>query len=395
MSENMNHEPGSALMEKGEWNQIREQEFPAARECCYLNHAASSPLPARSVRSIQHYSEMRERPHQLYQNGQEEMDLKPLRSRLAKLLNCDAGEIGLVPSTSDGMAMAMNSLPWQESENLVLARGEYPGVVYACQNMVRRGVEVRHVAGDPGRMDLKTILEATDEGTRAIAISHVHWISGFKADIEQLGRHCRDRGITLIVDAIQSLGTQTVDVRKMNVDILVAGAFKWLLAIPGAAVIFIDHRTLPRLHPDRAGWMSMKTMRARPPELPWHDDAMRFAAGSCCDCALMALEMSVGLVLEIGVAEIEARNRALTDKLAGSAHESGLEIVSIMDPRHRSSILNVTTGSPEKNEDLHKKLLKEGIIVSLRGKSIRVAPHFYNTPEEIDRFLEACRRFNG
>jgi len=383
------------MTDDGKWNRIREQEFPAAGESVYLNHAASSPLPVRSVRSLQRYSAMRERPYQLYQAGQEELDLEPVRSRLATLLNCESGEIGLVPSTSDGMAMAMNSLSWQRSQNLILARGEYPGVVYACQNMAQRGIEVRHVACEPGRMDLDAILKTVDAGTRAIAISHVHWISGFKAKIELLGQHCRDHDITLIVDAIQSLGAQNIDVRQMKVDVLVAGAFKWMLGIPGVAVLFIDHKTLPRLNPDRAGWMSMKTMKARPPELPWHDDALRFSAGSCCDCALMALQKSVELILEVGVSEIEARIRRLNDRLADGVQESGFEVVSCMEPAHRSSILNISAGTPEQNEELQRRLLEKGIIVSLRGRSIRVAPHFYNTPEEIDRLVEACRRFRG
>jgi selenocysteine lyase/cysteine desulfurase len=380
-------------MDERRWNQIREQEFPAAGECCYLNNAASSPLPARSLGALRRYSEMRERPYQLYQTGREELDLEPVRSRLAQLLNCEIDEIGLVPSTSDGMAMAMNSLPWQHSENLVLARGEYPGVVYACQNMAQRGVEVRHVNCGLGRMDADAILETVDAGTRAVAISHVHWISGFKADVRRLGDYCRERGITLIVDAIQSLGVQSVDVRQMKADVLVAGAFKWLLAIPGAAVIFIERGTLPRLRPDRAGWMSMKTMKARPPELPWQDDAMRFSAGSSCDCALMALEESIGLILEAGVAAIEERTRLLTGRLAEGAREAGMEVTSTMEPSHRSSILNITAGSPERNEELHRHLQEQGIIVSLRGRSIRVSPHFYNTEEEIDRLLGECRRF--
>jgi selenocysteine lyase/cysteine desulfurase len=336
---------------------------------------------------------MRERPYRLYQAGQEELDLEPVRSRLATLLNCEPSEIGLVPSTSDGMAMAMNSLSWEESQNLILARGEYPGVVYACQNMADRGIEVRHVACEPGRLDLEAILDKVDANTKAIAISHVHWISGFKAEIDRLGQFCRDRDVTLIVDAIQSLGVQSIDVRQMKVDVLVAGAFKWLLAIPGVAVLFIDRNTLPRLRPDRAGWMSMKTMKARPPELPWHDDALRFSAGSCCDCALMALEKSVELILDIEVPQIEARTRSLIDKLVEGVQEFGYRVVSNMKTTHRSSILNITAGSTEQNEVFHRLLLEQGIITSLRGRTIRVAPHFYNTLEEIDQLVEACRQF--
>jgi selenocysteine lyase/cysteine desulfurase len=184
-----------------------------------------------------------------------------------------------------------------------------------------------------------------------------------------------------------------VNVRELKIDVLVAGAFKWLLAIPGVAVFFIDENVLPKLRPDRAGWASMQTDEANPPHLPWHEDAMRFCPGSPSESSIVALESSLALTLEVGIPAIQARTLSLVDRAANSLEANGFVINSSMDPKNRSAILSFTTGSPDKNKELHEKLLEKGIIVSLRGGAIRVAPHFYNVEEEIDRLVEACRSF--
>ncbi|MDI6772885.1 MAG: aminotransferase class V-fold PLP-dependent enzyme [bacterium] len=368
---------------------LRTHEFPLTAECAFLNHAASSPLPRRSADALRHYADHAQRKHLRYKAGAPDHDCGPLRRTLADVIKCDPSEITFVPSTCDGVAIAAGGIDWKPGDNVVLPECEYPGAVYPWLNLIRRGVEVRMMPAPNGLVDVDALLGRIDGRTRAVSVSHVEWSSGYLVDVGRIGQVTRPRGILLVVDAIQSLGVTPVDVQQMQADVLVAGCYKMLLGIPGAAVFYVRRDVMPRLLPDRAGQESVQTPMLAQPDLVWKDDAMRYQVGSDCTAALVVLESSLELLLESGVEQTHSHILALLDRLIPGLQRLGLTITSALAPGTRSTILSFATGDAARDEALHKRLLEQSVILSLRPHGLRVAPHLYNASEDIDRLVAA------
>lgn len=368
-------------------------EFPHQRDGVYLNHAASAPMPARTSRAVRAYADDRERLFSLYQTGTQDYDIAVLQRKVASLLSAPSERVTFVPTTTDAIAGAINSIDWRSGDNIVVPANEFPGVLYPCLHLAPRGVEARIVPVE-AHADLDRVLAAIDGRTRAVAISHVHWQTGHRLDLNALGAACRARGVLSIVDAIQSVGAVPVDLSKADVDVLTAGAYKWMMGMPGTAVLYVSPQFLARTIPDRAGHSGMavgNTAVTGTPRIEWAADARRFQVGGPINAALIALEHSVDLLLEIGVPAIFAHISTVIDHLTANAARAGLELKSDVRPQHRSSFLNVSTGSLARDERLTKALIAQGVIVGVRGPGIRVAPHLHNSTDDIDRFLTLAR----
>lgn len=364
-------------------------EFPIAGQATYLNHAASTPLPARSAAALRRYVDDRQQLYHLYQVGKQDYDAGPLRAKLGALLNTDPERIGFVPTTTDGIGAVLNGLPWAPGDNVVVPADDFPGVIYACLNLAPRGVEVRRVAPHRGHARLQDIAAALDRRTRAAVISHVHWHTGHRLDLSDFAAACRATETLSVVDAIQSLGAVSIDLAAEPVDVLVAGTYKWLLGIHGLAVIASSERALATGVPDRAGWASMATSVHRQPCLEWARGARRYAVGGGNDAALTALEPSVELLLEVGPAAIESHILGLIRQLATGLESVGLSCNSPLDAPRHPTFLNVTSGDVERDIRLVERLVAEGIIVARRGPGIRISPHLHNSGRDIDRLLAA------
>ena len=372
-------------------SELATRELAPVHEAAYLNHAASSPLPRRSAEALREYAANRERLFELYQAGRQDWDTSPLRAKVGRLLGgVPADRVAFVPTTTDGMSGALNGIDWRPGDNVVVPANEFPGVLYACLNLARRGVAVKQVPVER-HLELARLAEQVDSRTRAVAVSHVHWQTGHRIDLEHLGRICHGSGPLSIVDAIQSLGHLAIEPEQCGIDVVVAGSYKWLMGVAGTAVLYASERALVEIVPDRAGWTSTRTSVHGTPELAWAPGASRWHVGGQADPVLIALEPSVDLLLEIGIPAITRRILALTDRLAAGL-PAGLVVHSSLAPAHRSGILSIGTGDLARDDRLTAELVAGGVIVARRGGGIRVSPHWHNTEAEIDRLVEALSR---
>jgi selenocysteine lyase/cysteine desulfurase len=374
--------PRAELQEGG----LAPEEFTGVRTAAYLNHAASSPLPRRSAAAVAKYLANRQEVHRLYQAGAQDYDANPLRAKLGRLLGAPVESLTFVPTTSDGIVAAVDGLDWRPGDNVVCPANDYPTTLYAALDLARRGAEVRQ-APVREHLDLNALLGLIDGRTRAVIVSHVHWQTGHRIDLERLSAACRAAGALSVIDAIQSIGAIPIDLRKVPVDVLAAGGYKWLMGIPGAAVLYVAPERLPTIRPDRAGWMSMANSVFDQPAIAWKPDASRFQVGGQADPALVALDRSVDLLLEVGVAAIQRHVTGLLDRLLAGLLGTGLHCRSSLVPEHRSTLVCLTTGDQDRDDRLTRALVARGVIVAHRGPGIRVAPHLHNRPSDIDRFL--------
>ncbi len=370
---------------------VREQ-FPITRNKVFLNHAAESPLPKPIADAIIKYV------HDFSAFGATSTEPddggKPF---FARMIGAKTEEIALIENTSLGLNIAANVHRYPEGSKIVTTDLEYPSVVYPWLRE-GLGVKVQYVKNIDGRILLEDVEKAVDDKTAAVAVSHVEYINGFRHNLRALSEIAHEHGAYLIVDAIQSAGAIPIDVKRDDVDFLSASCYKWLLGPAGAGYLYLKEELIEKFEPPFVGWASVKQEIFDTEDfwdiwrLQLSETASRFEIGSPSFISFVGAREALKMLLDFGIEEIERRILKLTDHLISAIKDSGLRLQTPEDLSCRSGIVNFKIDTPRKVvEDLKRK----GIIVSARGNGIRVSPHFYNTEDEIDRFMEEVRSFGS
>jgi selenocysteine lyase/cysteine desulfurase len=213
--------------------------FPITRNFNFQNHAAVAPISGPAAEALAGYAH--ELAEYAYLRGTFYRTAERVRQSAAKLINADASEITFIKNTSEGVNFIANGIQWISGDNVVSTSMEFPANVYAWMALESRGVGLKRVAEEDGRVPFDRIAKAIDRRTRLVAISSVQWSNGFRVDLARLGELCREKGVLLFVDAIQSLGVHPLDVRTMNIDFLAAGGHKWLTSPEGTGLFYISN----------------------------------------------------------------------------------------------------------------------------------------------------------
>jgi len=370
-----------------DWNAMRK-EFSVTETYIYLDHAAVSPLSKRVVDAVENYLAVISRYGIAGEaSAQFDKTIEDTRARIARLINAEVDEIAFVKNTTQGILIAANGIDWREGDNVVTANVEFPANVYPWLNLARRGVTTKFVREKDARIPLEDIESMIDHRTRAISISFVEFASGFRNDLEAIGQICQEKGIFFIVDAIQGLGALDIDVKKCKIHIMSSDGHKWLMGPEGAGCFYCSKEVLDKLIPNNVGWNSVINASAYLDyDLVLRPDAQRFEEGSLNVMGIYALGAAAGMILEIGIQNIEARVLALTDLMIEKLKEKRYQIVSSLIPKERSGIVCFRSHRYSSAE-LCQRLVANRIIVSDRAGSVRVSPHFYNSEEEIERMI--------
>ena len=370
---------------------LRRHEFPVVDHKVFLAHAAVCPLPRRVAEAV----------HARAQSGtldDQEAGLPPTyfsdtRRLIAGVLNAQPSEIAFVGPTSLALSYVAAGLPWKRGQNVLVYHDDYPSNVYPWMALSDRGVEVRFVnIRELGKVRLVDIQGQVDEDTRLVALASCHFVSGWRLDVEPLGRWLRSRGILFCLDAIQTLGAFPTTVE--HVDFLAADSHKWLLGPCGAGVLYVRQEVQDRLQPIVHGWNNVRCPEfVAQDHLKFRTDARRYEAGSQNLVGLAGMRASFALLEEIGIAEIAADLARKRAWLSAALQEQGCEVLfPELPPAHCGGI--TTFAHPrEASPALHARLTAAGVVTSLRTRRdgrqwIRVSPHYYNTDAELNRFLE-------
>lgn len=367
---------------------VRSQ-FPITKNRVFLNHAAQSPLPKPVADAMHKYID-ESSSFATYAKEYEDLG-KPF---FAKLINAETGEIAVVENTSVGMNIAANVLHPKPGSKIVTTDLEYPSVVYP---FLRKslGVEVEYVKNVKGKVLLEDVERVVDDKTAAVAISHVEYANGFRHDMRAISEIAHEHGAYVIVDAIQSTGAVSVDVKRDNIDFLTASCYKWLLSPPGTGYLYVREELIQKFEPPFAGWASVKQEIFNTTDfweiwkLELSETATRFEVGSPSYISLVGAREALKLLLRVGISNIERRILGLTDRLIDSIRDMNLDLQTPEEKACRSGIVNFRVENPRQ---VAEELGRKGIIVSARSNGIRVSPHFYNTEEEIDALTDEIRK---
>jgi selenocysteine lyase/cysteine desulfurase len=371
--------------------ELRQREFPVAREGVFLAHAGDCPLPRKVADAIARYAS------QCTEGDQETVvypaALEEGRRLGGQLLGCEPDEVAFVGPTSLALSLIASGLKFRRGENILIYFDDYPSNVYPWMALATQGVEVRLMnVRELGVIRARDVLGQVDENTRLVALASCHFISGYRLNIAAIGQALHQRGILFCVDGIQTLGAFPTPVE--HVDMLAADAHKWLLGPCGAGLLYVHRTVRDRINPPLYGWHNVRCPNyVAQEQIVFRHGAQKFEAGTHNLLGLVGLVAALRLILEVGVDAIAAELLRKRGWLVAALRAKGYAVLQAdAPPEHASAIISFHRAGSDLPA-LHQRLLKAGIITSLRTdrsgqKYIRLSPHFYNTEPEFERLME-------
>lgn len=364
--------------------------FPMTGRVVYLNHAAVSPPPIPTVSAVE--AQLRD----VAENGSLHYrswvaTKERARKLAAEMIGARPEQIAFMRNTSDALSTVANGLRWQQGDNVVTFRREFPSNIYPWLRLREAyGVEVRMCEEDNGRINLDELISLIDDRTRVVAISQVQYGSGFRADLERIGRAARAHDALLVVDVIQAMGALPINVESELIDAAAAACHKWLLTPEGVGLLYLSDRARERISPTLVGWVSVRDPEDYSNfEQEWKGGALAWETGTAPTALFYGLEASLRLLLNTGIERIGAHLDQLTDYLCELLRGRDYDIVSSRRAGEKSQIVCLRHRGGQRPNALYAHLKQQNIIVAPRGDRLRIAPHFYNTSEDIDALFNA------
>jgi kynureninase len=363
-------------------------EFPILETCAYLVSHSLGAMPRRTAVYLQEYAETwATRGVRAWHEGWWELG-RTTGDLLAPVLGVPTGTISMHQNVTVAMAIIASCFAFDgPRRRIVLTDHEFPSNIYLFEGLRRYGADIVTVPSpDPIRTDLDRLLEAIDERTLLVPLSAVLFRSAFVQDVRAVIDKAHAVGAHVILDVYQAAGTLPLSLEAIGVDFAVGGSVKWLCGGPGAGYLYVRPDLAATLQPAFIGWAAHArpfgfeigpVVLAPPPE--------RFQSGTPNVPALYAARAGYEIVGRIGVEAIRARSLHLTRRLMERALADGYRLNTPMRDEERGGAVIVDLPDAEA---VSQELLRREVIIDYRpGAGIRMAPHFYNTEEEIDRAM--------
>lgn len=368
-------------------------EFPLDDNIVHLNHAGVGPWPRRTVAAIARFAEENMRLGSKHYARWLEVE-HDLRAQLRWLINADSpDDIALLKNTSEALSMVAYGIDWRPGDNVVTSRQEFPSNRIVWESLRPRfGVEVRLADLREDATPEAALLAHIDDNTRLLAVSSVQYASGLRMDLDAIGQACRAQNILLCVDAIQTLGAVPFDVPTCGADFVMADGHKWMLAPEGVALFYCKPARREQLRLSQFGWHMIEHHNDYD-RMDWQParSARRFEAGSANNMGIHALNASLSLLREEGLASIHDRIASNISYLYGSLSALGMEMITSKAPERRAGI--ITFRHPRKNNRaIYAHLQAAGVLCAQRAGGIRFSPHFYTPTERLERALDALQQ---
>lgn len=374
------------------------KDFPVTECCIFLSTCATGPISRQVAEALKDYYEHRLRGEDIPLDRY----LADARENGAKLLAAKKHEIAFIRCTTEGINIIASMINWRNRDNVILNDMEFVSNVYPWMRQAKEhGIKIKCVKNVDERIPVEDIERAIDENTKVIAISHVQKSNGFRCDLEEIGKVAEERGILFVVDAIQSLGAISFDVKRMRVSFLVAGAQKWLLGPSGIGIMYAKEELIEEFEPMFVGPWQEDLDLSRITDFSYREyrlssTARRYEFGGWPNVpGVMGLAAALRYLNTIGKEAIETRDMHLCDVLVEELRNANIQLPPWIDERnHRSAYIGVKTKRDTKL--LTERAKERGIVVSssktIIGERLRIAPHFFNTEEEIIRAVEILKQ---
>lgn len=363
------------------WQRYASQ-FPVRERLIYLNTAAVSPLSKPAADAMKQLSD----DALIYGSLHYDQWLaayEGVRTATARLVNADRSEIAIVKNTSEGISTVAMGLNWRPGDRVVAFREEFPANYYPWLRLQEKGVNITWLSvNDP----LDRIDKAA-RGARLLSISFVQFLTGFRAPIQVIGEICHRNHCIYFVDAIQGLGAFPLDVRRCHIDALAADGHKWMTGPEGCGILYISQALQNEVEPVEFGWTNVAgyaDYASR--DMTLRQDAGRYECGTLNTIGCFGLRAAIELLLEVDPGIIAPVVQNLADRIANGVVAKGYELSTDRNSENGSGIVSFRKPGTDAVA-IVQRLRQAGICVAPRAGWIRSSPHFYISPDDIDRML--------
>jgi len=364
-------------------------EFPILAHTTYMISHSLGAMPKRAAARVAEFAETwASRGIRAWEEGWWEMPIT-VGNLVGRIIGAGEGEVVMQQNVSICQSIATSCFDWSGRRNKLVTDGlNFPSNDYIYHGLERQGARVVSVPSPDGlRVPVDRVLEAIDEETQLVSVSHVTFRSSYRQDLKAITERAHAAGAMVIADLYQSAGTVPVNVRELGVDFATGGSVKWLCGGPGAGYLYVRGDLRDRLRPAATGWMADEEPCAfEGGPIRYARDAFRFLNGTPNIPALYSARSGYEIVNEIGVPAIRAKSIRQTTRLIELADEAGLRVNTPRNPEERGGVVIIDVPN---GKEVTRELVRREVLVDYRpGAGIRVAPHFYTTDEEVEHTVE-------
>ena len=371
-------------------------EFPILEKTVYLISHSLGAMPRATYDRLHEYADIwATRGVRAWAEGWWDMPVT-IGNEIARIIGADQNTVVMHQNVSICQSLILSSLlplrPDARRRKIVFEALNFPSVMYVFEAHAREhGLQIERVESDDGiTIPLETMLEAIDEETLLVPISHVLFKSAFLQDAKAITERAHEVGAMVVLDTYQSAGTIPFSVKDLNVDFATGGSVKWLCGGPGAGYLYVRPDLIDRLRPQTTGWMAHEHPFAFETQMHYAPNVTRFLHGSPAIPALYAAESGYQVINEIGVTKIREKSMRQTHTLIELAKEAGFRVTSPTCPSQRGG--TITVWDPNAAA-ITKELVRREFIVDYRpGAGVRISPHFYTRDEELELVIAEMKK---
>ena len=368
------------------------ENYPVNQELIWLNNCGTTPVGRRTITDVTRYLEAYSKQGVFNELEKYSNVKRRITEILSQLLNCHSEEIGIIHNTSEGINFISQGLDLHRGEEILLLENEYPSNVYPFQHWEEKGIHLKFIpmADTPAKF-LDNVKSSISPNTKAISLSLVHWCTGMPLPTTEIGQICKENGIDFILDGAQGVGLLDVDVQKMNVSYMAFPAWKWLLGPLGLGGIYVAKDKLATMKTIFKGQSSVVNADEYLPyktEIKPGADRFEYSTGNFTDWVYW--KSTLEMLSEIGFPIVRERIYTLKEYLADGLRKNGFQIYSDNFPEYKTGILACDKSGVDSSE-LVKILRDNKVISAVRLGRVRLAPHIYNSFEQLDRVIELLK----
>jgi kynureninase len=367
--------------------------FPILEKTLYLINHSLGAMPERVYDRLRDYADLwATRGIRAWEEGWWEMPVS-VGDKIARIIGADPGSVAMHQNVSVCQSIIVSCFDLSQKRNKIVYESmNFPSVMYVYEAHARSfssgGAQIVEVPSDDGiTIDTQRMVDAIDEKTLLVPISHVLFKSAYIQDVKAIVEKAHRVGALVVLDAYQSAGTVPFSVKEFDVDFATGGSVKWLCGGPGAGYLYVRPELRDKLEPKVTGWMAHRSPFAfEPGEIDYASDIHRFLHGSPAIPALYAAESGYDIINEVGVERIRAKSIRLTERLIELADERGWRVNSPRNSSKRGG--SVIIDVPHAGEVVRELAARDALVDYRPGAGIRIGPHFFNTQEEVEQIIE-------
>jgi cysteine desulfurase/selenocysteine lyase len=368
-----------------------QNDFSEFGSVTYLDVAAQGPLPRASAQAMRKALEWKEQPQKMPADVYFGLPDR-VRALLARLIGGKSQEVAITTGATSGLAAIACGIDWKAEDEVLIAEREFPAHFTVFSPLAERGrLRVRTVRPRGRFLDAEDFLAQIGPHTRLVTTSLVRFHDATRVDARRLAEACHAAGAWLALDASQCAGAMPIDVREIGVDFLVCAGYKWLLGPYGTGFFWVREERIEELLPAPFYWTALPGAHIfnsldLSPYRP-EPGARRWDAPETASLNLVALEASLEFLLRVGVETVWRQNNDCIRQILDRMPRDRTVLASPSEADRRGPYVCLAARSSEKTRALHEKLRAAEVIVSLRENALRISPHLFTTPGDIDRLI--------